>query len=88
MGLLQNHPRTSTPDDDTFYALLAELDAGWRVESPVYLRPRWGSEHVGTAMYHFILRHETGTTMISVADGNRVRAFVQEHGYETNGPRR
>ena len=87
-AVLQNHPRTSTPDDDTFYALLAALDAGWRVEPPVYIRPRWGSEHVGTVMYHFILRRETGTTMVSVADGSRIRAFVQERGLEINGPKR
>jgi len=39
-------------------------------------------------MYHFILRRETGTTMVSVADGNRIRAFIQEHGLEVNGSRR
>jgi hypothetical protein len=39
-------------------------------------------------MYHFILRRETGTTMVSVADGSRTRAFVQEHGLEINGPKR
>jgi hypothetical protein len=87
-AVLQNHPRSPNPDDDTFYALLAALDAGWRVEPPVYVRPRWGSEHAGQQMYHFILRRETGTTMVSVADGNRIRAFVQEHGLEVNGPRR
>ena len=87
-AVLQNRPRTSDPEDGNFFGLLAALDAGWRVESPVYLRPRWGSEHTGQVMYHFILRRETGTTMVSVAEGNRIRAFVQEHGYETNGPRR
>ena len=86
-AVLQNHPRSSNPDDDTFYALLAALDAGWRVEPPVYVRPRWGSEHAGQQMYHFILRRETGTTMVSVADGNRIRTFVQEHGYEINVPK-
>ena len=85
---LQNRPRSTNSDDDTFYALLAALDAGWRVEPPVYVRPRWGSEHAGTVMYHFILRRDTGTTMVSVADGHRIRAFIQEHGLEVNGPRR
>ena len=87
-AVLQNHPRSSNPDEDTFYALLAALDADWRIEPPVYVRPRWGSEHAGTVMYHFILRRETGTTMVSVADGTRIRAFVQEHGLEVNGPKR
>ena len=48
-AVLQNHPRSPNPDEDTFYALLAALDAGWRVEPPVYVSPRWGSEHAGTA---------------------------------------
>lgn len=86
--VLQNRPHSPNPDEDTFYALLAALDAGWRVEPPVYVRPRWGSEHAGTVMYHFILRRETGTTMVSVADGHHIRAFIQEHGYEINGPKR
>jgi hypothetical protein len=86
--LLQNRPRSTNPDEDTFYALLAALDAGWQVEPPVYVRPRWGSEHAGAVMYHFILRRETGTTMVSVADGSRIRAFVQEHSLEINGPKR
>jgi hypothetical protein len=87
-AVLQNRRRSPNPDEDTFYALLAALDAGWRVEPPVYIRPRWGSEHLGQVMYHFILRRETGTTMVSVADGPRVRDFVQEHGLTVNGPKR
>jgi hypothetical protein len=87
-AMLQNRPRSLDPDEDTFYALLAALDVGWRVEPPVYVRPRWGSEHAGSVMYHFILRRETGTTMVSVADGSRIRAFVQEHGLEINRPKR
>ena len=75
-AVLQNHPRSSNPDDDTFYALLAALDAGWRVEPPVYVRPRWGSEHAGTVMYHFILRRETGTTMVSVPTARASARFA------------
>jgi len=87
-AVLQNRPRSTNSDDDTFCALLAALDAGWRVEPPVYVRPRWGSDHAGEQMYHFILRRDTGTTMVSVADDHRIRAFIQEHGLEVNGPRR
>jgi hypothetical protein len=84
---LQNRPRSRDSDEDTFHALLAALDADWRVEPPVYVRPRWGSEHAGQFMYHFILRRETGTTMVSVADGTRVRRFVQEHALQVNAPK-
>ena len=86
-AMLQNRPHSPNPDEDTFYALLAALDVGWRIEPPVYVRPRWGSDHAGQQMYHFILRRETGTTMVSVADGARVRTFVQEHDLQVNAPK-
>jgi hypothetical protein len=87
-AMLQNRPRSANPDEDTFYALLAALDAGWRIEPPVYVRPRWGNDHAGQQMYHFILRRETGTTMVSVADCARVRNFVQELGLSLDAPKR
>jgi len=49
------------------------------------VRPRWGSDHAGQQMYHFILRRDSGTTMVSVADGARVRDFMQENGLQVNG---
>jgi hypothetical protein len=84
---LQNRPRTTDSEDGTYFGLLAALDAGWQVEPPVYARPRWGSQHAGEFMYHFILHRETGTTMVSVADCPRVRSFIEEHRLEINGPR-
>jgi hypothetical protein len=86
-AMLKNQPRSLNSDEDTFYALLAALDAGWQVEPPVYVRPRWGSDHAGQQMYHFILRRDTGTTMVSVADGARVRTFVQERDLQVNAPK-
>lgn len=84
---LQNHPPHADPDNGTFYALLAALDAGWQIEPPVYLRPRWGSEHAGKHMYHFIIKRGSATTMVSVADGPRVRAFVEEQALPINHPK-
>ncbi len=45
------HPSQIEPQ---FRTLLAALDLGWRIEEPVYLRPRWSE--VGPRVYHFILR--------------------------------
>ncbi len=81
---LQNCLCTSDPDEDAFYVLLGALDVGWRIEPPVYVRPRWGSEHVGQQRYHFILRRDSRTTMLSVADSSQVRTFVREHGLQVN----
>ncbi len=83
-AMLQNRPRSPNPDEDTFYALLAALYVGWGIEPPVYVRPRWGSGHAGQQMYHFILRRDTCTTMVSVADGSQVRTFVREYGLQVN----
>jgi len=81
---LQNHPRVSDPENGTFYALLAALDSGWQIEPPAYLRPRWGSEHAGKQIYHFILKRGSATTMVSVADCPRVRAFIEEQALPVN----
>jgi hypothetical protein len=50
----------------------------------VYARPRWGSEHTGKQMYHFILRRGPATTMVSVADSPRARDFLQEQQLRVN----
>jgi len=77
-AVLQNRPHTSDPEDGNFFGLLAALDAGWHIEPPVYARPRWGLQHAGTHMYHFILKREQSVTMISVADTPRLREFLDE----------
>jgi hypothetical protein len=77
-AVLQNRPRTSDPEDGNYFGLLAALDAGWQVEPPVYARSRWGSQHAGQQMYHFILKRGSSITMISVADTPRLREFLDE----------
>ena len=77
-AVLQNRPRTSDPEDGNFFGLLAALDAGWHIEPPAYARPRWGLQHAGTHMYHFILKRGQSVTMISVADTPRLREFLDE----------
>jgi hypothetical protein len=81
---LQNRPCTSDPDEDAFHVLLGALDVGWWIEPPVYVRPRWGSEHAGQQRYHFILRRDNRMTMLSVADSSQVRTFVHEYGLQVN----
>ena len=60
--------------------LLAALDMGWRIEEPVYLRPRWGDE--GQRAYYFILRRaDSGEQkLLSVPDGREVKRFVHDQG--------
>ena len=58
--------------------LLAALDMGWRIEEPVYLRPRWGDE--GQRAYYFILRRaDSGEQkLLSVPEGQEVKRFVHD----------
>jgi len=77
-AVLQNPPRTSDPEDGNFFGLLAALDAGWHIEPPAYARPRWGLQHAGTHMYHFILKRGQSITMISVTDTPRLHEFLDE----------
>jgi hypothetical protein len=83
-AVLQNRARTSDPEDGNFFGLLAALDAGWIIEPPVYARSRWGSQHAGQQMYHFILRRGQYITMISVADTSRLREFLNEQHIAVN----
>jgi hypothetical protein len=62
-----------------FRLLLAALDSGWRIEAPVYLRPRWGSG--GPRVYHFILYREGDPPrLLTVPEGAEVEAFVRAEG--------
>ena len=82
--ILQNQPRSTDSEDSTYFGLLAALDAGWQIEPPVYARSRWGSAHAGQQMYHFVLRSRQGITLVSVADGPVVRAFMEEQRFAVN----
>ena len=83
-AVLQNRPHTSDPEDSNFFGLLAALDAGWHIEPPAYARPRWGLQHAGTHMYHFILKRGQSVTMISVADTPCLREFLDEQRITVN----
>ncbi len=66
--------------DPRYRLLRAALDAGWRIEEPVYLRPRWGEG--GSRVYHFILWLDSEVTprLITVAECLEVERFVREEG--------
>jgi hypothetical protein len=58
---------------------LAALDQGWKIEDPVYLRPRWGE--AGGRVYHFILhRPFHAPRLITVPEGPAVDGFVRAEG--------
>ena len=71
------HPADLEPQ---YRVLLAALDLGWRVEEPVYLRPRWSED--GPRVYHFILRRTllAPPKLVSVPEGPDIDRYVQAEG--------
>jgi hypothetical protein len=68
------HPAEVEP---RFRLLLAALDVGWRIEEPVYLRPRWSDD--GPRVYHFILQLDARVQprLITVPECAEVDHFVR-----------
>ena len=69
------HPAEVEP---RYRLLLAALDVGWRIEEPVYLRPRWSE--AGPRVYHFILWLDTQVTprLITVPECAEVERYVRQ----------
>jgi len=82
--LLQQPDRPAGGMDPRFQLLLSALDMGWRIEEPVYLRPRWSEN--GPRVYHFILRRSLleSPRMISVPASPAVERFVQNEGLQVS----
>ena len=62
------------------YAHLVEmLEQGWRIEPPVYVRPRWRSalrtmkEHA----YHFVLWNGDRVSLVSVLDRPEIQRLLE-----------
>jgi hypothetical protein len=71
---------TKTKSRYTSRASLEEmLTEGWKVEPPVYARPRWNSNSKGKNTYHFVLWREKQVQLISVPEDPEIRQFLAEH---------
>ncbi len=79
-GSLQR-PRPSTAVEPQLLLLLSAIDAGWRVEEPVYLRSRMGER--SRRAYHVIL-HRPGhvVNLMTLPQTPEVEAFVQREGWQ------
>jgi hypothetical protein len=69
------HPSEVEPQ---FRMLVAAIDMGWRIEEPVYLRPRWSDS--GPRVYNFILRRAllAPPKTLSVPEGHEVDRYVRD----------
>lgn len=58
------------------------LAQGWKVEPPVYARPRWkltsNSNSKGRNTYHFVLWREKQVHLVSVPEGPEIRQFLAD----------
>ena len=68
-----------------YHTLLTALDAGWRVEPPIYVRADWSLKS-RTKVYHFVLRRDSlrMTTLLSVPDCEAVRGLIDENDWSVS----
>ena len=71
------------PAMSRYYTLIAAIDTGWRVESPIYLRADWSTAAQDSKVYHFVLQRDTKrmTTLLSVPDCEAVRRLIADNGW-------
>lgn len=63
-----------------YHTLLAALDAGWRVEPPIYVRADWSLKS-RRKVFHFVLRRDSlrMTTLLSVPECDAVRRLINDN---------
>lgn len=72
-------PARDSGSEPRLRLLLAALDINWRIEEPVYLRPRWGEQ--SARVYHFILhRPYEAPRLITVPESPAVENFIRTEG--------
>jgi hypothetical protein len=75
----------SDPTLARYHTLLTALDAGWRVEPPIYVRADWSLKS-RTKVFHFVLRRDSlrMTTLLSVPDCDAVRGLIGENDWSVS----
>jgi len=56
------------------------LTEGWRIQPPVYVRPRWGwaSRLRRRSAYHFVLERRRQIRLVSVLEGSEVQQLLDD----------
>jgi hypothetical protein len=85
-----NSSRVTPPDPATarYYNLIAALDAGWKVEPPIYVRADWSLAAKNANVYHFVLRRDAlrMTTLLSVPDCEAVQRLIEDNSWAISPP--
>lgn len=65
------------PVQQPFDKLLAALNAGWRIQAPVYYRKQWFTAQGNKLGFYFILKRGDDTDLVIVPDGEQVRQMIE-----------
>ena len=70
--------------DKSYRMLLAALDLGWKVEEPVYFRPRWYEG--GQCVFHFIIKKNSVNSprLITTRHSPAFERLVLEEGWQVD----
>jgi hypothetical protein len=84
MDEFEQHGYCLDSADESYRVLLAALDLGWKVEEPVYFRPRWyeGDQWV----FHFIIKkYSMGPPrLITIRYSPAIERLVLEEGWQVD----
>ncbi|MFW6082984.1 MAG: hypothetical protein ACOC8C_02915 [Chloroflexota bacterium] len=64
------------------------LARGWKIESPVYVRPHWqsNSQSKDKNTYHFVLWRGDQVNLVSISDSPEMQQFLAEYELSIDGP--
>jgi len=67
-------------------SLKGMLAQGWRIESPVYVRPHWQSnpQSKNKNTYHFVLWREDQVNLVRIRDSPEIKQFLAEYELTTD----
>ena len=70
--------------DESYRILLTALDLGWKVEEPVYFRPRWYEG--GQWVFHFIIKKnsENSPHLITTRHSPAIERLILDEGWQVD----
>lgn len=64
--------------------LRGALGEGWEIVQPIFARPLWSTPDNSATGFHFVLRRECDTRLITVPAGRTVQRFITERDLSVN----
>jgi hypothetical protein len=67
------------------HELRQALKDGWVIVQPIFARPLWSAVQDETTAFHFVLRRERATRLVTVPEGRPVTRFIRERALTIQG---